>query len=68
MERIEMMSLRLGDGRSDAAAPTAMPFEVRDFSLPTRTISTCSTAPPKPLATQAQAQGDGLAHWLAQRA
>jgi len=31
-ERLEEVSLRLGDGRSEAAAPRAMPFEaVRDF-------------------------------------
>ena len=68
MERIEMMSLRLGDGRSDAAAPTAMPFEVvRDFFFAHQNHFDVLDRAAEALATQAQAQGDGLAHWLAQR-
>lgn len=47
-ERLETLALRLGDGRSDAALPPAMPFEVvRDFFFAHKTTSTVWTALPR---------------------
>ena len=68
MERIEMMSLRLGDGRSDAALPLAMPFEVvRDFFFTHQNYFDVLDRAAEALAFDAGAQGGGLARWLAQR-
>ncbi|MFA5549359.1 MAG: short-chain fatty acyl-CoA regulator family protein [Porticoccaceae bacterium] len=68
LERIETMSLRLGDDRSDAATPTAMPFEVvRDFFFAHQNHFDVLDRAAEALAGEAQARGEPLAHWLAER-
>ena len=68
MERIEAMALQLGDGRSDALAPAAMPFEVvRDFFFAHQNYFAPLDRAAEAQAAQAQAEGLGLADWLLQR-
>ncbi|WP_404299172.1 short-chain fatty acyl-CoA regulator family protein [Alicycliphilus denitrificans] len=68
MERIEMMSLRLGDGRSDAAASVAMPFEVvRDFFFSHKNHFDTLDRAAEALAAEARADSTTLVAWLIQR-
>ena len=68
MERIEMLSQRLGDGRSDFAAPAAMPFEaVRDFFFAHQNYFDGLDRAAESLAHEARAQGERLTDWLIQR-
>jgi len=68
MERIEMLSLRLGDGRSDAATPVAMPFEVvRDFFFAHKNYFDVLDRSAESLAAEADAHGGRLTDWLVQR-
>lgn len=67
-ERLEMMALRLGDDRSDVAAPRAMPFEVvRDFFFENQNHFDALDRAAEALADEAHAHGGPLAEWLAQR-
>ncbi|WP_280191740.1 short-chain fatty acyl-CoA regulator family protein [Delftia sp. PS-11] len=68
MERLESLSLRLGDDRSEAAAPRAMPFElVRDFFFAHQNHFDAVDRAAEALAGEAQAHGGSLADWLAAR-
>lgn len=68
MERIEMLSLRLGDGRSDSIAPAAMPFEVvRDFFFAHQNHFDELDRAAESLAHEAHDQPGHLADWLVQR-
>lgn len=68
MERNEMLSLRLGDGRSDAVAPVAMPFEVvRDFFFANQNYFDALDRAAESLAAEAHAGSGRLADWLIQR-
>ena len=68
MERLEMMSLRLGDDRSEAAAPRAMAFEVvRDFFFAHQNHFDAVDRAAEALAAEARAQGVPLADWLGAR-
>ena len=72
MERLEALSLQLGDDRSDerahAKGPAAMPFEVvRDFFFSHQNYFDAVDRAAEDLAMQAQAQGGPLVDWLVQR-
>ncbi|MFT3721242.1 short-chain fatty acyl-CoA regulator family protein [Pseudorhodoferax sp.] len=68
-DRMEAMAERLGDDRSGAAAPRAMPFEVvRDFFFAHQNHFDAVDRAAERLAAEAQAPGGGtLPDWLAQR-
>lgn len=68
MERLEMLSLRLGDDRSESAVPRAMPFEmVRDFFFAHGNHFDAVDRAAEALAGEAGAQGGHLADWLSAR-
>lgn len=68
LERLETMSLRLGDGRSETPAPRAMPFEVvRDFFFAHQNHFDAIDRAAEALALEAQRQGGPLAEWLVRR-
>ncbi|MDR0260365.1 MAG: short-chain fatty acyl-CoA regulator family protein [Comamonas sp.] len=72
MERLEALSLQLGDdrsnGRAHAKGPAAMPFEVvRDFFFSHQNYFDAVDRAAEDLAMQAQAQGGPLVDWLVQR-
>ncbi|QIL73774.1 DUF2083 domain-containing protein (plasmid) [Diaphorobacter sp. HDW4B] len=68
MERMETLSLKLGDDRSDATAPRAMPFEVvRDFFFAHQNYFDDVDRAAERLADEALASGSHLADWLIQR-
>lgn len=68
MERLEEMALRLGDDRSDAVMPRAMPFEVvRDFFFAHQNHFEAIDRSAEALAIQAQTDGGLLADWLTKR-
>ncbi|MBB1652360.1 MULTISPECIES: short-chain fatty acyl-CoA regulator family protein [Delftia] len=72
MERIESMSLRLGDDRSDGSArlsaPRTMPFEaVRDFFFAHQNYFDEVDRAAQALAHEARADPGHLADWLARR-
>jgi len=68
MERLEMLSLRIGDGRSDAAEPVAMPFErVRDFFFAHQNHFDALDRAAESLAAEAHSEDGRLADWLVQR-
>jgi len=68
MERNEMLSLRLGDGRSDAVAPVAMPFEVvRDFFFAHQNYFDQLDRAAETLAAEADTHDERLADWLIHR-
>ncbi len=68
VERNEMLSLRLGDGRPDAALPVAMPFEVvRDFFFAHQNHFDALDRAAESLAAEARAEGGSLAEWLVRR-
>jgi len=68
-EQLEMLSLRLGDDRSEAVAPRAMPFEVvRDFFFDHQNHFDAVDRAAEALAGGAPgAHGGQLADWLAER-
>lgn len=67
-ERLELMAQRLGDDRSDVAAPRAMPFEVvRDFFFAHRNHFDTLDRAAEAIADQARATGSHLAEWLTRR-
>lgn len=68
VERLEAMSLRLGDDRSDAIAPSAMPFEVvRDFFFTHRNYFDVLDRAAEALAMEAHSFEGHLAEWLVRR-
>lgn len=68
VERNEMLSLRLGDGRPDAAVPSAMPFEVvRDFFFAHQNYFDALDRAAESLAGEARSEGGCLADWLIRR-
>jgi len=67
-EQLQTMAARLGDDRSDAIAPRAMPFEVvRDFFFAHQNHFDAIDREAEALAAQAGAGGALLADWLAGR-
>lgn len=68
-ERLETLALRLGDGRSDAALPPAMPFEVvRDFFFAHKNYFDSVDRAAEALAQQAPSLSSGaLVPWLTER-
>jgi len=67
-EQLETMALRLGDDRSDAIAPRAMPFEaVRDFFFAQQNHFDAVDREAEALAAEASAAEGSLAEWLARR-
>lgn len=68
MERLEAMALRLGDDRSDMAAPRATPFEVvRDFFFTHQNHFDSIDRAAEALAAESRAGGGPLVEWLIQR-
>ena len=71
LERLEMLSLRLGDDRTeptDRRAPATMPFEVvRDFFFAHKNHFDGLDRSAEALAAQARGQGLPLLDWLGQR-
>ncbi|QMV73385.1 DUF2083 domain-containing protein [Comamonas piscis] len=72
MERLEALSLQLGDDRAGSSQPAAMPFEVvRDFFFAHQNYFDAVDRAAEDLATEAQAHrqqhGGQLADWLLQR-
>lgn len=68
MERLEALSLQLGDDRSAASAPRAMAFEVvRDFFFAHQNYFDGLDRAAEALAVQAQAHPGPLADWLTVR-
>ncbi len=68
MERMEMLSQRLGDGRSDFAAAAATPFEVvRDFFFEHQNHFDALDRTAEALAAEAHQHGGRLVDWLMQR-
>ena len=68
MERLEMLSLQLGDGRAEPVAPVAMPFEaVRDFFFSHQNHFDALDRAAEALAETARAAQQPLAAWLRQR-
>ncbi len=67
-ERVEALSLRLGDDRTDTALPKTMPFEaVRDFFFAHQNHFDGLDRAAEALASEARTQGGRLVDWLAQR-
>lgn len=67
-DQLETMALRLGDDRSDAIAPRAMPFEVvRDFFFAHQNYFDEVDREAEKLVDEAASAGGGLIDWLAQR-
>ncbi len=68
LERLEALALRLGDDRSDVAAPRAMPFEVvRDFFFAHQNHFDAMDRAAEALAGQARDSGGDLSEWLTLR-
>ncbi|MDD2547491.1 MAG: short-chain fatty acyl-CoA regulator family protein [Burkholderiaceae bacterium] len=68
LERVEAMAVRLGDDRSNAVLPRAMPFEVvRDFFFAHQNHFDLLDRAAEALATEAGARGGHLAEWIGQR-
>ena len=67
-ERVEALSLRLGDDRTDVALPKTMPFEaVRDFFFAHQNHFDGLDRAAEALAGEARASGGRLVDWLTQR-
>jgi len=67
-ERLEEMSVRLGDDRSEVAAPRAMAFEVvRDFFFAHQNHFDTVDRAAESMAAEAQAAGASMTDWLIQR-
>ncbi|MEJ8814082.1 short-chain fatty acyl-CoA regulator family protein [Variovorax ureilyticus] len=67
-EQLETMALRMGDDRSELAAPRTMPFEaVRDFFFANRNYFDDVDRRAEGLAGESGATGPLLADWLIQR-
>ena len=68
MERLEALSLQLGDDRAGSTRPAAMPFEVvRDFFFSHQNYFDEVDRAAESLAGVAQAHGGRLADWLVER-
>ena len=68
VQQVEDLTLRLGDGRSDAAAPGSQPFEVvRDFFFAHQNHFDGLDRQAEALAVEAKARGSHLVQWLVQR-
>lgn len=68
LERLEAMADRLGDDRSDAVAPRAMPFEVvRDFFFAHQNHFETMDRSAEALAMEARSEGGPLIEWLSRR-